>query len=91
VCWGSQTGPSHGGGLLSATFLRCLQIFRHLHVLASESRCVEAEEVTSRVDVHLPMKLTPKSGNPANGESICLQTPCLAPPISTVSSQIRVN
>jgi len=70
---------------LSPTDNRChLQIFRHLHVLASESRCVEAEEVTSRVDVHLPMKLTPKSGNPANGESICLQTPCLAPPISTL-------
>ena len=64
----------------------CLgQVFRHLHVLASEKRCVETIDVESRDPLHLSIKVIQKQATGAPATDLLLRTPCLTPELNSVS------
>ena len=64
----------------------CLgQVFRHLHVLASEKRCVETIDVKSRDPLHLSIKVSQKQVAGASATDLLLRTPCLTPELNSVS------
>ena len=61
-------------------------MFRHLHVLASEKRCVETIDVESRDPLHLAIKVTHKQATGASAPDLLLRTPCLTPELNSVSA-----
>lgn len=63
----------------------CLQVFRHLHVLASEARCLEAVDVVSKQNKEVPIKVVWKADRSGKERPpLELKTPCLLPEFATV-------
>ena len=58
-----------------------LQAFRHLHVLASEPRCLDAVDVDTRESVYVPLQIRLLEPQAA---VISRTTPCLLPEQSQV-------
>ena len=62
-----------------------LQMLRHLHVLASESRCMEAVNVETLSSLQVPITVTLKEGSSEHDQSRRpLLSPCLLPPLDQV-------
>eukprot|EP00966_Prymnesium_polylepis_P083069 1924008-Prymnesium_polylepis.1 len=59
-----------------------LQAFRHLYVLAVESRCVEALDVDTGEATLVPLTVTLKGG----GATIQQVTPCQLPPLHSIEA-----
>jgi anaphase-promoting complex subunit 1 len=58
-----------------------LQAFRHLWVLAAEARCIVVEDIDTQRPVHMPLKVTLKSG-----EVKSVRAPCLLPELDSVAT-----
>ncbi|CAK4034225.1 Negative regulator of mitosis [Lecanosticta acicola] len=58
-----------------------LQAFRHLWVLAAEARCIVVEDIDTQRPIHMPIKVTLKSG-----ETRMLRAPCLVPELDTIAT-----
>ncbi|MCO5580423.1 hypothetical protein L7F22_034289 [Adiantum nelumboides] len=59
---------------------RChLQAFRHLYVLATESRCVETIDVDTGLPVYVPLEVTLQESALHAEATFCQVTPCLLP------------
>lgn len=56
-----------------------LQAFRHLYVLATEARCVQAVDVDTGRDVYVPLEITIKETNHHVETTYCRVTPCILP------------
>ena len=62
-----------------------LQIFRHLHVLASENRSIEAIDVETLASLQVPIRIVKKSTGKHPETSLEGRTPYLLPPLDQVS------
>lgn len=58
-----------------------LQAFRHLWVLAAEARCIVVEDVDTQRPIHLPIKVTLKTGEVKE-----MRAPCLLPELDSIAT-----
>ncbi|KAI5082088.1 hypothetical protein GOP47_0001831 [Adiantum capillus-veneris] len=69
---------------------RChLQAFRHLYVLATESRCIETIDVDTGLPVYVPLEVTLQESASHVDTTFCQVTPCLLPERSALQ-RVRV-
>lgn len=67
-----------------------LQAFRHLYVLATESRWVQTVDVDTTLPVYVPMEITIAESHHAE-TSFCEVTPCILPARSVVCRCCLIN
>ena len=58
-----------------------LQAFRHLWVLAAEARCIVVEDIDTQRPVHMPLRVTLKTG-----EVKAMRAPCLLPELHSIAT-----